>query len=136
MGATSSGASLLRGLGLALSSSSSGQQDSITPAQWNNHHVKTEDTSVAAGLGLGLSSGGNSGLTMGQSSLFGTKPTTLDFLGLGMGPGCPSGFTALFNSMGGGLEVAGATSYGGRTSPRETWEGPSDRKPNASPALL
>lgn len=94
---------------------------------------------MAAGLGLGLSSGGNSGLTdptMGHSSLFGTKPTTLDFLGLGMGPGCPSGFTALFNSMGGGLEVAGATSYVGRTSPRETWEGPSDRKPNASPALL
>ncbi|KAF8406402.1 hypothetical protein HHK36_008489 [Tetracentron sinense] len=92
MGATATNASLLRGLGIALSGGSSGQDESL---QWN-HHVEVE-----GGSGPGLRE-----LMMGSSSLFGPKPTTLDFLGLGMnGGGAPvGGFSALIKSMGGGLD--------------------------------
>ncbi|XVF36135.1 hypothetical protein REPUB_Repub19eG0032400 [Reevesia pubescens] len=133
MGAAASNPSLLRGLGLAVSSTSSAGQDP---------NVKSENNSVTAGLGLGLASNGNSGLTnlmIGSSSLFGNKPTTLDLLGLGMSDAgaSSSGLSALFTSFGGGFNVGAAatTSYGG-SSPRETWEGaPPERKPNG-PALL
>ena len=72
MGAAASNPSLLRGLGLAVSSTSSAGQDP---------NVKSESNSMTAGLGLGLPSNGGSGLTnpmIGSSSLFGNKPTTLD----------------------------------------------------------
>ncbi|XVE94745.1 hypothetical protein REPUB_Repub02eG0035500 [Reevesia pubescens] len=134
MSAAASNHSLLRGLGLAVSSTSSAGQDP---------NVKSESNSVTAGLGLGLPSNGNSGLTnpmIGSSSLFENKPTTLDLLGLGMGDDAASssGFSALLTSFGGGFNVGAAatTSYGaGGSSPRETWEGAPERKPNG-PAML
>ncbi|KAG2311680.1 hypothetical protein Bca4012_026136 [Brassica carinata] len=74
MGATSSGGSLLRGLGLV--SSTSPSMNSMVPH----------------GLALGLPCGGESSsglkeLMMGNSSVFGPKQTTLDFLGLGRAVG-------------------------------------------------
>ncbi|KAH0911789.1 hypothetical protein HID58_035110 [Brassica napus] len=74
MGAASSGGSLLRGLGIV--SSTSPSMDSIVPN----------------GLALGLPCGGESSsglkeLMMGNSSVFGPKQTTLDFLGLGRAVG-------------------------------------------------
>lgn len=74
MGAASSGGSLLRGLGIV--SSTSPSMDSIVPH----------------GLALGLPCGGESSsglkeLMMGNSSVFGPKQTTLDFLGLGRAVG-------------------------------------------------
>ncbi|KAA8531835.1 hypothetical protein F0562_006448 [Nyssa sinensis] len=102
MGTAATNASLLRGLGIvSSSSSSSGQQ------------VEPECVSLAAGLGLGLPCDGGSGLKelmMGTPSMFGPKHTTLDLLGLGMaaGGGPPSGLSALMTSIGGGLDVAAA----------------------------
>ncbi|XWS24339.1 hypothetical protein CRYUN_Cryun28dG0092800 [Craigia yunnanensis] len=124
MGAAASNPSLLRGLGLAVSSTSSAGQDP---------NVKSESNLMTAGLGL--HSNGSSGLTnpmIGSSSLFGNKPTTLDLLGLGMGDGgaSSSGLSALLTSFGGGFNVGAAatTSYGtGGSSPRETWEGAPER---------
>ncbi|XP_022768919.1 protein indeterminate-domain 2-like isoform X2 [Durio zibethinus] len=136
MGAAASNPSLLRGLGLAVSATSSAGQDP---------NVKSESNSMTAGLGLGLPSNGNSGLTnpmIGSSSLFGNRPTTLDLLGLGIGIGdggaSSSGLSALLTSFGGGFNVgeAATTSYGaGGRSPRETWGGAPERKPNG-PAIL
>lgn len=108
MGAASSDSSLLRGFGLSSSSSSGHHQDV---------NVKQEN-SAAAELGLGLTN--NSGLNdvmIDPSSLFGSKPTTLDLLGLGIGAGgaATSGLSALLTSFGGGFVGAPATaSYGGR----------------------
>ncbi|XP_021896422.1 protein indeterminate-domain 2-like isoform X2 [Carica papaya] len=135
MGAAASSPSLLRGLGLAVPSSSG--QDS---------HVTAEGNPVTAGLGLGLPSEGTSSLTdgiMGPSSLFGNRPTTLDLLGLGIGAGgaSTSGLSALLPSFGGGFGVGAAPStsapsYGrGGNSPGQIWESTPERKPNPS-ALL
>ncbi|XP_057973372.1 zinc finger protein GAI-ASSOCIATED FACTOR 1-like [Malania oleifera] len=163
MGAAASKGSWLHGLGLAISSPTSGQQDhaatttttnttttatsSIT-TQWNSGQIEPESTaSVAAGLGLGLPSRSTGSaltdLMMGPPSLFGNKPTTLDLLGLGIGAGGASTgeLSALLTSMGGGIDVAtaaaAAASFGGASSqsPGEKWEGPPERKPNR-PALL
>lgn len=106
MGAAASTSSFLRGLGLSTSSDPSSSGD--------------------AGLGLGLPydnvSGFNPGLMMGgSSSLFGPKPTTLDLLGLGIGP-------ALMTSLGGGMDVGPAGSAG------PAWDGP-DLKPSSSTIL-
>ncbi|KAK5831750.1 hypothetical protein E1A91_A05G208700v1 [Gossypium mustelinum] len=131
MGAAASNPSLLRGLGLAVSSASPAGQDP---------NVKSESNTATASLGLGFPSNGSSGLTnpiIGSSSLFGNKPTTLDLLGLGMADSgaSSSGLSALLTSFGGGFNVgaATATSYGAggsNNSPRETWEGGAERKPN------
>ena len=126
MGAAASNPSLLRGLGLAVSSTSSAGQDL---------NGKPESNSVTAGLGLGLPSNGSSGLTnpmIGSFSLFGNKPTTLDLLGLGMGDGGASsyGLSTLLTPFGGGFNVGA-----GGSSPRETWEGAPERNPNG-PAML
>ncbi|XVE69921.1 hypothetical protein DITRI_Ditri10aG0030200 [Diplodiscus trichospermus] len=105
MGATASNPSLLRGLGLPVSATSSAGQDP---------NVKSESNSVTAGLGLGLPADGSSGLTnpmIGSSSLFGNKPTTLDLLGLGMGDAAgasSNGLSALLTSFGGGGFNVGA----------------------------
>ncbi|GMI96793.1 indeterminate(ID)-domain 2 [Hibiscus trionum] len=112
MGAAASSPSLFRGLGFAVSPS-----------------VKSESCSMStAGIGLGLP-------LIGSSLQLGKKPTTLDFLGLGMGDGGTSstGLSALFNSFGGGSGVEAAattTSYGaGGSWNRETWEeGAAERK--------
>lgn len=148
IGATASNASLLRGFGLTTSSG----LDS-TATQWNMNIQTKPDSgaSVAAGLGLGLASTGNSGLTelmMGPASAFGNQPMTRDLLGLSIGVGggggggsSTGGLSALLNSFGGsGFDITAAAataSYGGGRggSPRETWDGPSERKPNG-PALL
>ncbi|GAV70285.1 zf-C2H2 domain-containing protein [Cephalotus follicularis] len=126
MGAAASSPALLRGFGLAVSSSSSPCQDTDMKLQ----------NKAAAGFGLGLPSGD---VMMGQSSLLGSKPTTLDLLGLGIGGGgggsSTSGLSALLSSFGGGgfnVGAAAAAAYGGGrgTSPGESWEGGPDRKPH------
>ncbi|KAM6591615.1 hypothetical protein CsatA_014220 [Cannabis sativa] len=115
MGAAATNASLLRGLGIVSSSSSSGHQENL---QWPQRQVEQDSNSVP-GLGLGLPCDGNSGLKelmMGTPSMFGPKQTTLDFLGLGMAAGGSQngGLSALITSIGGGLDVAtAAASFGG-----------------------
>ncbi|XP_075082255.1 zinc finger protein GAI-ASSOCIATED FACTOR 1 isoform X1 [Nicotiana tabacum] len=129
MGATSSNNSFLRGLGLAMSS---------TSASDNISRVKLENNVELPGLGIQLPSNGPSGrwtdLMMGpshESMMFGNKPPTLDFLGLGNDANATSsnGFSALLSSMDGGFGVA-TTSYGGVATRGEAWDGHSDRKPS------
>ncbi|XP_055804478.1 zinc finger protein ENHYDROUS-like [Solanum dulcamara] len=108
MGATATNSSLLRGLGiLSSSSSSSGQHE------WNGRQIDTDGATLAAGLGLGLPCDDGSGLKelmLGTPSVFGPKHPTLDLLGLGMaaGGGPTPGLSALITSMGGNLDVAAA----------------------------
>lgn len=109
MGAAATNASLLRGLGVVSSTSSTGQQ------HWNGQQFESGSASLAAGLGLGLPYDGGSGLKelmMGTPSVFDPKYTTLDLLGLGMAAGGgPTGeLSALMTSIGGGLDPA--PSYG------------------------
>uniref|UniRef100_A0A1J3HBF3 Protein indeterminate-domain 2 n=1 Tax=Noccaea caerulescens TaxID=107243 RepID=A0A1J3HBF3_NOCCA len=116
MGATSSGGSLLRGLGVV--SSTSPSMDSMVP---HGH-----------GLGLGLPCGGESSsglkeLMMGNSSVFGPKQTTLDFLGLGRavgnGGGRGNGLSALVGGSGGGIDMAatfGSGEFSGKDIGRRT----------------
>lgn len=134
MGAAASNASLLRGLGLAMSPSSSSAKQESTGSQWNGHG-KADCNPVVSGLGLGLPSEGGPALTgmmMGPSSLFMNKPTTLDLLGLGMAPGGASsgGLSALLTSIGGGgMEIAAAGSpFGAGVAADATAEPASDRK--------
>ncbi|WOK92387.1 hypothetical protein Cni_G01078 [Canna indica] len=134
MGAAATGSSFLKGFGL---DAPSGQQESIrdNSLQWGHHHGQQQQLEpepapmLSAGLGLGLTY--EPDLMMGSSSLFGPKPATLDFLGLGMGPvgGTPNGgLSALMTSIGGGgLDMGSGTGAGG-------WEG-AERKSN-SPAIL
>lgn len=104
MGASASGASLLRGYGL--------ERDD------------TDGASIALGLGVGYD--GRTGfeqLIMGTPSVYGPKHT-LDFLGLGMaaGGGTTNGLSALMTSIGGSLDVPKAVSsfgLGGRGSSGE-----------------
>nr|XP_043631746.1 zinc finger protein GAI-ASSOCIATED FACTOR 1-like isoform X2 [Erigeron canadensis] len=98
MGASASGASLLRGYGL--------DRDDT-------------DGGTTIGLGLGVGYDGRSGLEelmMGTPSVYGPKHTTLDFLGLGMaaGGGTTNGLSALMTSIGGSLDVTSAVSSFGR----------------------
>ncbi|TMX01878.1 hypothetical protein EJD97_023304 [Solanum chilense] len=108
MGATATNSSLLRGLGiLSSSSSSSGQHE------WNGRQIDTDGATLAAGLGLGLPCDDGSSLKelmLGTPSVFGPKHPTLDLLGLGMaaGGGSTPGLSALITSMGGNLDVAAA----------------------------
>ncbi|XP_068657021.1 zinc finger protein GAI-ASSOCIATED FACTOR 1-like [Aristolochia californica] len=117
MGAAASNGSLLRGFGL--SSSSSTAASSSTQRENLNSLWQSHDTVGPAGLGLGLhyDNVGLPELMAGQSSLFGPKPATLDFLGLGVGggPGQSGGLTALMTSIGGGLDVT--SSFAGGNSP-------------------
>ncbi|GAB2226163.1 hypothetical protein Drorol1_Dr00021956 [Drosera rotundifolia] len=114
MGAKVSSGSLLCGLELVSSSSSLGQAEN---SRRSSGRIEPEIASVPSGLGLGLHCDEGSGLKellMGSTSLFGPKPATLDFLGLGMvAAGSPNvGLSALITSIGGGLSVAAATSIG------------------------
>ncbi|PKA53623.1 Zinc finger protein NUTCRACKER [Apostasia shenzhenica] len=146
MGATASGSSFLRGFGLSTSSSSPGAGD----LPWR----QDEPALLSAGLGLGLpydtgagaaAAHGGGGvlpdIMMGSSPLFGSKPATLDFLGLGMGPAgsaTAGSFSALITSIGGGVDAypgAPAGTYGGQHSPpAKAWDFP-DRK-SSSRALM
>ncbi|KAL0391982.1 UNVERIFIED_CONTAM: Zinc finger protein ENHYDROUS [Sesamum radiatum] len=144
IGATSSSSSFLRGLGLAMPSPSKAQDNastmasatssSSTPLHWTSG-VKLEINSLASGLGLGLSSSGSSGfngsLISPSTSLYGNKPTTLDFLGLGVGASetSSSGLSAFLSSIGGGLDMASAPLAGVRRA-GDTWDDPVDRKPS------
>lgn len=108
MGAAASNASLLRGLGLA-TSSSMGQDDSINTAtmQWNSH-VKQENLTLADNLGLGLPCGNPAGLA---DVMMGSPPMTRDLLGLGIGGNgggaTRGGLSALLTSFGGNFESSG-----------------------------
>ncbi|KAL0351892.1 UNVERIFIED_CONTAM: Zinc finger protein ENHYDROUS [Sesamum calycinum] len=141
MGATSSNPSFLRGLGLALPSPSDPQENtstmaptsSTTTTHWSSS-VKLENNSLASGLGLGLPSSGSSSLNelMMTPTLFGNKPATLDFLGLGMGAGeaSPGGFSAFLSSIGSGLNMATTASFPGVRPAGETWNDSPERKPS------
>lgn len=121
--AASGGGSLLRGLGLVSSTSPSPRPpDNL---RWNTRQVERESGPGPSGLGLSLPCDEGSGLKelmLGSSSVFGPKHPTLDFLGLGMAAGGTSsgGISALITSIGGGLDVAAASSsfgggeYGGK----------------------
>lgn len=133
MGSTTSNSSFLRGFGLTMSSSTSAPDENSLARRTNSAlgHVKLEHNMNAEvpGVGIQLPSNGHSGFTeliMGPSishqtsMMFGSKPPTLDFLGLGNGAsGTPSnGFSAFLSSMEGGFGVVA-----------EPWDDPSDRKP-------
>ncbi|KAF2295080.1 hypothetical protein GH714_031405 [Hevea brasiliensis] len=106
MGAASTNASFLRGLGIVSSSSSSSQQDSMP---WGHGQVEPENTSVTAGLGLGLHCDEISGI------------------GMAAGGSPSSGLSALITSIGSGLDVAAAAaSFGGGEFLAKTWEGALD----------
>ncbi|KAK4794406.1 hypothetical protein SAY86_012400 [Trapa natans] len=120
VGAAASNSSLLRGLGLAMSSTSY-NNDTISSAsaagQWSSHTKADNDIYSGHGLCLGLpsqESSSVSGLIMDQSSLFGSQPVTLDFLGLGMSNSrsTTSGLSALLTSLEGGFGAAPSTSFG------------------------
>lgn len=83
-------------------------------------NVKPESNSF--GLGLGLPSEGGSNLT---DQMMGP---TLDFLGLGIGGRSASsaGFSALLDSISGGLDVAAFGHVS--TSEDQPWKDPSERK--------
>ncbi|RWW08933.1 hypothetical protein GW17_00027599 [Ensete ventricosum] len=138
MGSAATGSSFLRGFGL--DAAPSGQQQEglqYSGFRWGHHHHAQQQQSetepspmLSAGLGLGLPY--EPDLMMASSQLFGPKPATLDFLGLGMGPvgGAPNGgLSALMTSIGGGgggLNMGPGTATGGRVG--------AERKPN-SPAI-
>ncbi|XP_057976100.1 zinc finger protein GAI-ASSOCIATED FACTOR 1-like isoform X2 [Malania oleifera] len=111
MGAAATNASLLRGFGIVSSSSSSSGPPENFP--WNQQ-MEHESAPGPGGLGLGLPSDGGSGLkdVMLGATVFGSKRTTLDLLGLGIGTGIggspAEGLSALITSIGGGLDVAAA----------------------------
>lgn len=105
MGSATSNASLLRGLGIVSSTSSTSSS-----GEWGRNQIEPESGSFTAGLGLGLTYGAGSGLKelmMGTPSVFGPKQTTLDLLGLGIaaGGGPTGGLSALMTSIGGSLDV-------------------------------
>ncbi|KAL5210108.1 hypothetical protein ABZP36_005731 [Zizania latifolia] len=156
MGATSSSSSFLRGLGLDMSSTSS-PAPALSSGQ-QHHHQETMQVPIpasslpewpprlqpepspmlSAGLGLGLPYDATGGpvslpeLMMGQSSLFTSKPATLDFLGLGVRPTVAStsrGFPTFFQPIGGAVGLAGSATgaaetfvaaRGGQTKPWES----------------
>ncbi|KAL9271503.1 Zinc finger protein ENHYDROUS-like protein [Drosera capensis] len=109
MGSKVTGGSLLCGLGLVPSSSSSGY---VGSSQWHGGQVESEGSSVPSGLGLGLHCDEGSGLKelmMESASMLGPKHQTLDFLGLGIAAGgTPNGvgLSALITSIGGSLDVS------------------------------
>ncbi|CAJ1973322.1 unnamed protein product [Sphenostylis stenocarpa] len=111
-----SNASLLRGLGLATTSSSSsfGKDEDFnikatTAAQWNGQ-VKQENQPVVDNLGLGLHGGSGSvtDVMMDPSIPFVGQPMTRDLLGLGIGGGASrGGLSALLTSFGGNFDSPG-----------------------------
>ncbi|KAJ4783313.1 Zinc finger protein [Rhynchospora pubera] len=126
MGATSSGTSFLKGFGLDISSPSPSEQHQDREIResglqhWGQQLGHETAPLLSAGLGLGLHYENSPmdlpDLMMGPSSLFVSKPTTVDFLGLGMGPTVrsPAGvFPGLIQPIRGSLDLgAGSGSAG------------------------
>ncbi|KAL8160391.1 hypothetical protein V2J09_001928 [Rumex salicifolius] len=112
MGATGIGGSLLLGLGLVSSSTSSSSPVQPENLPWNTRQVEMESSSLQCDEGSGLKE-----LMMGSSPGYGPKHPTLDFLGLGMAVGGSpsSSLSALVSSMGGGIDRS-AASYGSGNS--------------------
>ncbi|XP_075492611.1 LOW QUALITY PROTEIN: zinc finger protein GAI-ASSOCIATED FACTOR 1-like [Primulina tabacum] len=109
IGISLSNTSLLRGLGIVSSSSSSS-----TNVHQSGPQIKPDGTSLAEGLALGLACDGVSGLKelmFGTPSVFGPKHITLDLLGLGMAAngGLNGGLTALMTSINDSLDNGAAT---------------------------
>lgn len=75
---------------------------------------------MAAGLELHTDQvvTGLTNLMVGPPSFYGNKSTTLDLLGLGIGAGGAAtvGFSFLFTSIGGGIDVAVASGGGRKLS--------------------
>lgn len=140
MGAKSSNTSFLHALGLSLPSSSSGRnhhQDMTTNGgHWSNVQMKQErDDNSRLALGYLSATAPTTSLTdlmMGPPA-----PTTLDFLGVGMGGGSHAssgGLSAYLTSIRSGLHAAGAASAvplfrGVNSGGNNGWDDPDDRKP-------
>ncbi|XP_074579783.1 zinc finger protein ENHYDROUS-like [Curcuma longa] len=133
MGAAATGSSFLKGFGL---DAPSGPQESIArdssaALRWGQQLLEPEPAPMLPGaLGLGLPY--EQDLMMGSPALFGAKPATLDFLGLGMGPvsSTPNGgLSALMTSIGGGT-----LDLGTKPAAAGAWEA-TDRKPASSANL-
>ncbi|KAL6504678.1 hypothetical protein OROHE_023436 [Orobanche hederae] len=133
MGATSSDPSFLRGLWLPVSSPMDHQDYNISTmaSATTSSTTRVEKNSMASGLGLGLPSSGFSGFS-NELMMSQIKPTTLDFLGLGMGgggEGSSSGFSAFLTSISDGLDMTSASFDGVRSG--DGWDyDPSERKPS------
>lgn len=142
MGAATSNSSLLRGLGLAMSSTSYANDtisSSSAATHWGSHTKAENDGYTGQGLGLGLPSqecSTVSGLIMDQSSLFASQPVTLDFLGLGMSDSrtTTSGLSALLTSLEGGFGAAPPTSFGEVGSTQGSGRGAWDSQPAVKPS--
>jgi len=103
---------------------SSQQMELMERHQWSSQQMERESRAMlSGGLGLGLAyESGNSGLPdlmMGPSPLFGPKPATLDFLGLGIG-GTMGGSTA--NGGLPALMVGGELDMGSSAQVPAPWE--------------
>ncbi|XP_024971778.1 protein indeterminate-domain 2-like isoform X2 [Cynara cardunculus var. scolymus] len=117
MGATSSNTSFLHALGLAPPppSSSADQYQETSIGQWSNIQSKQERND-------------NSGIGRDQMLMGPPAPTTLDFLGLGMGGGTggsSGGYSAFLSSL--GASVSGGVSFGGVQN--KEWDDSGDKKP-------
>jgi len=103
---------------------SSQQMELMERHQWSSQQMERESRAMlSGGLGLGLAyESGNSrlpDLMMGPSPLFGPKPATLDFLGLGIG-GTMGGSTA--NGGLPALMVGGELAMGSSAQVPAPWE--------------
>ncbi|KAG2646439.1 bromodomain-containing protein 4-like [Panicum virgatum] len=115
---------------------SSQQMELMERHQWSSQQMERESRAMlSGGLGLGLAyESGNSGLPdlmMGPSPLFGPKPATLDFLGLGIG-GTMGGSTA--NGGLPALMVGGELDMGSSAQVPAPWED-ANRKTNGRTIL-
>ncbi|KAI3684818.1 hypothetical protein L6452_34044 [Arctium lappa] len=142
MGSKSSNTSFLHALGLASPSSSGSNhhRQDTNNGEWSNVDIKQErDDNFRLGLGIPLAAvtttASLTDLMMGPPA-----PTTLDFLGLGMGGGSgdsSGGFSAYLASTGSGFHTgAGAAASGvplfrGMNSGGNNgWDDSDDRKPD------
>ncbi|KAJ9560256.1 hypothetical protein OSB04_005416 [Centaurea solstitialis] len=139
MGAKSSNTSFLHALGLASpSSTTTNHRNDTNNGEWSNVHVKQErDDNFRLGLGIPFASAATVTATTSLTDLMmgPPAPTTLDFLGLGMGGGgggSSGGFSAYLASTGGGFHAGGGVAsavplFRGMNS---GWDDSDDRKPD------
>ncbi|KAG0489080.1 hypothetical protein HPP92_007891 [Vanilla planifolia] len=107
MGASSSSTSFLRGLGLSASSSAtSGNISDGSDLHRRQPPLELQELSLpSAGLGLGLTFDSGVAAAALPQLIFGSKPATMDFLGLGMDPTCSAGDVGLSTFIRGGVDV-------------------------------